>query len=88
MQNIGDGTPDGNDIAINITGNNNKILGCYIGMDALGANRGTLTAIGIQISGANNQIGDGTAAGAILHLTPEELLLADTYEPEQADVKI
>jgi hypothetical protein len=66
MQNIGDGTVDNNDISINISGDNNKVLGCYIGVDATGVTKGTRSAIGIQITGANNIIGDGTAAGVNL----------------------
>jgi hypothetical protein len=66
MQDFGDGTPSANDIAITISGNNNKVLGCYIGMDAGGTTRGTKTADGIVITGANNEVGDGTAAGANL----------------------
>jgi hypothetical protein len=66
LQDFGDGTPSANDIAITVTGNNNKVLGCYIGMDITGTVKGTKTAIGIQISGASNAVGDGTAAGANL----------------------
>ncbi|MBI5218692.1 MAG: hypothetical protein HY958_07175 [Bacteroidia bacterium] len=66
LQDFGDGTPSSNDVAITISGNNNQILGCYIGMDATGTTRGTKTNIGISISGANNTIGDGTAVGANL----------------------
>jgi uncharacterized delta-60 repeat protein len=66
LQDFGDGTPSTNDIAITVSGNNNKILGCYIGMGATGTTRGTKTADGIVITGANNMIGDGTAAGANL----------------------
>ena len=66
LQNFGDGTMSANDIAITINGNNNQVLGCYIGMDVTGTTRGIKTAIGIDITGANNITGDGTAAGANL----------------------
>ncbi|MFN3404697.1 MAG: hypothetical protein ACK40G_11415, partial [Cytophagaceae bacterium] len=66
LQNFGDGTPSVNDIAISINGNNNKVLGCYIGMDASGAVRGTRTFTGVSVIGSGNLIGDGTAAGANL----------------------
>jgi hypothetical protein len=66
MQNVGDGTVSNNDISINISGNNNSVLGCYIGLDATGVTKGTRSGIGIQITGANNKIGDGTAAGVNL----------------------
>ena len=55
---------------INIIGSNNKILGCFIGMDALMVDHSTnRTDNGIWIDGTSsaansNQIGDGTAAGA------------------------
>jgi len=64
--NFGDGTVSANDIAVTISGNSNKILGCYIGMDIGGVTNNTLTAIGISVSGSNNIIGDGTVAGANL----------------------
>lgn len=66
LQDFGDGNPSNNDIAINIGGNNNKVLGCVIGLDETGLLAGTKTAIGIEISGNNNIIGDGTPAGANL----------------------
>ena len=54
------------EIGINITGNSNSVLGCYIGMNANGTTYGNNMAVGIQISGSSNAIGDGTAAGANL----------------------
>lgn len=66
LQDFGDGVASANDIAINIAGNTNTIVGCYIGMDATGLIKGTRTAIGIQIAGNNNIIGDGTVAGVNL----------------------
>ncbi len=66
LQDFGDGAVSGNDIAITISGNNNQVLGCYIGVDITGTTRGVKTADGIVITGANNEIGDGTAAGANL----------------------
>ncbi|MBI2967280.1 MAG: PKD domain-containing protein [Bacteroidetes bacterium] len=66
LQDFGDGTVSNNDIAIIVTGNNNKILGCFIGMAPDGITKGTRTWAGIEISGQNNIIGDGTAAGTNL----------------------
>jgi hypothetical protein len=68
LTNIGVNAVNANDIAINIiSGSNNSILGCYIGMGVNGsAQGGTFTDMGIQVSGSNNMIGDGTAAGANL----------------------
>jgi len=66
LQDFGDGTVSPNDIAITITGNNNQVLGCYIGMNVTGTTKGTKTNIGIHITGATNLIGDGTATGANL----------------------
>jgi len=67
MQDFGDGTPSTNDIAIDINGSNNQILGCYIGLGTDGATPGTKTFYGIRINGvADNSIGDGTAAGVNL----------------------
>ena len=65
MQNFGDGTVSANDIAITINGNNNQVLGCYIGVGSDGITQGTKTFAGIQITGASNLVGDGTAAAAI-----------------------
>lgn len=66
LQDFGDGSSSNNDIAINIDGNNNQVLGCILGLDATGLIAGTKTAIGIEIGGNNNIIGDGTPAGANL----------------------
>lgn len=66
LQDFGDGTPSANDIAISITGNNNQVLGCYIGVEATGVTKGTKTFNGIKITGSDNSIGDGTPAGANL----------------------
>lgn len=66
LQNFGDGAVSNNDIAITIAGSNNSVLGCYISMDNTGTVSGLKTNIGIKISGANNQIGNGTASGANL----------------------
>jgi len=66
LQNFGD-LGLGYGIGINITGNSNQVLGCYVGMDVTGTTPGTKTTLGINISGGNsNIIGDGTAAGANL----------------------
>jgi len=50
---------------IEITGNNNKVLGCYISMDYTGTTVGSdsNTNRSIHVTGSNNTIGDGTAAG-------------------------
>jgi len=66
LQNFGDGTPSNNDVQITISGNDNKILGCNIGMDATGTTKGTNNYVGVSISGVDNLIGDGTATGANL----------------------
>jgi len=63
LQNFGDGTPSANDIAINITGNNNTVTGCYIGLGTDGSTKAANTFYGIYISGSSNTIGDGTAPG-------------------------
>ena len=49
---------------INMSGNNNIIKGCYIGVDALGHAGGSVQATGIYITGSNNTIGEAAAAGA------------------------
>jgi len=55
------------DILIDGSGNNNHILGCYLGMNADGATQGdSTTEQGVFIMGSNNLIGNGTAAGANL----------------------
>ncbi len=66
LQNFGGGTFNAGDIAITISGNSNQVLGCYIGMDYTGTTKAANTDNGIKITGANNIIGDGTAAGANL----------------------
>jgi len=50
---------------INIVASNNKVLGCYIGMDYTGTTVGGNgnTVRGISVISGNNAIGDGTAAG-------------------------
>lgn len=53
--------------AIEINGNNNQVLGCYLGMNENGITQGgTNSDFGVEIFGANNSIGNGTAAGANL----------------------
>jgi hypothetical protein len=66
LQDFADNVLSIDDIAINIDGNNNQVLGCIIGVDATGLIAGTKTGIGIKITGNNNIIGDGTPAGANL----------------------
>lgn len=67
IPNFGDGpAASSNDIAINISGNFNQISGNYIGVGTDGATKAIYTAYGISISGANNNIGDGTPAGVNL----------------------
>lgn len=64
LQDFGDNTPSANDIAITISGNNNQVVGCNIGVEETGVTSGTKTYIGISISGANNTVGSGSAQGA------------------------
>lgn len=52
---------------ISISGNSNQVLGSYIGMSSTGTTRSASNATyGVYITGANNLIGNGTAAGANL----------------------
>ncbi|MBI2269500.1 MAG: CSLREA domain-containing protein, partial [Bacteroidetes bacterium] len=69
LPNFGAATNTNADVGIYITGTNNYILGCYIGMNSDGTTIGSTnysTWVGIYSSAASNIIGDGTAAGANL----------------------
>lgn len=64
ITNFGTSSPANTDNAITISGNNNKVLGCYIGMDETGlASNNQDVGIAIIAAAVNNEIGNGTAAG-------------------------
>src|SRR5205814_89506 len=71
IQNFGTNVGSVTDIGISINGNNNTVLGCYIGVGVTGSNGFSsggnyVTEYGIVINGDNNMIGNGTPAGANL----------------------
>ncbi|MFL5730080.1 MAG: beta strand repeat-containing protein [Cytophagaceae bacterium] len=64
----GGNAANANDAGVTIiSGNNNAVLGCYIGMDATGLNQGGgKMDVGVSVSSSGNIIGDGTPAGVNL----------------------
>ncbi|MBN8702076.1 MAG: CSLREA domain-containing protein [Bacteroidetes bacterium] len=63
IKDIGIPFTSGTNRAITLAGNNNKVLGCYLGITTDGVTTTSVTSRGVYITGANNTIGDGSEGG-------------------------